>query len=88
MKPKAKVELTHSILFCFLCGDRKDIEDLDSDLHHFIGHLRSWRDRGINLESDEETFNALEDVNEGVLVLDNAFSRLRELNSSRAFVRE
>ena len=79
--------LTRCTPLHFLGSRRKDIQDLDRNLHHFISHLRGQRDTSINLESSEETFNASEDVDENVLAPGNIFSCLRGFNSSRAFTR-
>ena len=75
--------LTRCTPLHFLGSRRKDIQDLDRNLHHFIGHLRGQRDTSINLEPSEETFNASEDVDEDFLALRNIFSRLWGFNSSR-----
>ena len=42
----------------------------------------------MNLEPDEETFNASEDVDEDIFAPDNAFSRLTEVDGSKVFARE
>ena len=42
----------------------------------------------MNLEPDEETFNAPEDVDEDFFAPDNAFSRLTEVDGSKVFARE
>ena len=80
-----KVGLTRCTPIYFLGCRRKDIQDLDRDFHHFIGHLRGQRDPSIYLEPSEETFNASEDVDENFLALRNIFSCLRGFNSSRPF---
>ena len=44
VRPKAKIGLTRCTPLHFLRGRRKDVQDLDRNLHHFIGHLRGQRD--------------------------------------------
>ena len=82
-----KVILTPFTPFHFICDRRKDIKDLGCNLHHLKLHLQGQRDRIINLEPDEEAFNAPEDVDENALALGNISSHLKGLDSSRAFTR-
>ena len=84
MKPEAKVGLARSTLFHILGGRRKDIQDLDRNLRQVVNHLPGQRDLSICLEPSEEISNAFEYIDKNIFALDIVFSRLTELNSSRA----
>ena len=69
--------LTRSTLFNLFCRDRKNSQNLYHDLHNNTHHLRRWRHLGVNLETLEEIFHALEDIDESVLTCTNILSRLK-----------
>ena len=73
---KAKDDLTRSTLLHFLCDDRKDIQDLDHDLHHHFRHSWSWWDLGVNFKSSKEIFDALEYIDKNILAFFDILSCL------------
>ena len=72
----AKDGLTRSTLFHFICGDPKDIYDLDHDLHHHVRHRRSWRDISVNFKSSKEIFEAFKDLDKNISAFFDVLSRL------------
>ena len=71
--------LTHSALFDLLRRNPKNRKDLDHNLNDDIHHLHGRGYFCIDLETPEEHFKALKDVEKSVLAGASVFSCLRDL---------
>ena len=77
----ARDQLTRSVLFDFLCHNRKNGKHLDHDFDYYVCHPRGWWHFDICLQSPEEVFYALEDRDEYALIIRDGLSRLESLAS-------
>ena len=71
--------LTHSPTFHFLCCNRKDRQYLHHNLDDYVPHSRGRYDASVYLKSMEETFNAIENLDELVTARGSIFRRLRDM---------
>jgi hypothetical protein len=68
--------LTRSTLFDLLRRDRKNTEHFDHNFHDNIGHRISWSNFSVALETFEELFDPLEQIDEHTLTCIDVLSRL------------
>jgi hypothetical protein len=71
--------LTHPALLNFLHRDPENRQNLDYYLNDHFHHFCSWRHIRVDLETSEKILNALEDVDEYILVCPNVLSCLRDI---------
>lgn len=83
-----KDEHTRWIRFDFLCGDSKDIKDLDGYLNHVSRHCRGRWHLSRNFKPPEAIFDAFENIYEDFLALRFIFNCLRALDVTKACTRE
>ena len=69
-------QLTRSSLFNLLCCDRKKSQHLHHYFHDYIHHFRRRCHLNVDLETLEEIFHALKDIDEIVVTRPNVLSRL------------
>jgi hypothetical protein len=72
----ATCKLTCPSLFSLLCRNSKDIQYFNHYLDNDVRHRLGWWDFGVGLETFEEIFNTLKDVDQGLLGRTNILSRL------------
>jgi hypothetical protein len=69
-------QLTRTTLFDLLRRDGKNTEHFNHDFHDNIGHRLSWSYFSVTLETFEELFDTLEQIDEHILTCTNVLSRL------------
>jgi len=72
--------LTQSPLVDLFCRQSKHDQQFDHDFDHHLCHRWCGSDLGIDLESTRKVFNALEDVDKGVVAFSHVFGRLADAN--------
>ena len=78
--PERKQQLTQSSLVDLFRRQGKHDQQFDHDFDHHLCHRGCGSDLGIDLESTREVFNALEDVDKGVVAFSHVFGRLAGAN--------
>ena len=72
--------LTQSSLVDLFCRQSKHDQQFDHDFDYHLCHRQCRSNLGIDLESTGEVFNALEDVDKGVVAFSHVFGRLADAN--------
>lgn len=71
-------------MFHSLCHNPKNGQYLHHNLYEYCRHSRSRWNVGVNLEPAEEKFDAIEQIDECVMVSTDIFSRLGNLGVKQA----
>ena len=77
-------QLTYSSTFHSLCYNPKNAQYLHHNLYEHLCHNRSRWNVGVNLEPAKEKFDAIEQIDECVLVSTDISSSLRNLGVKQA----
>ena len=72
------IRRTQSSLFHLFRRKCQYTQQFDQYFNHCLNQCRSGLDLRIDLESPQEVFDALEDVNEGIVAFPHVFGRLAD----------